>query len=73
MYYKYSRYYYPKIVPKSTKDYTYIGCYAHGLFKCTMSNHKQGRGCPKCAVELRKRLCTITFDEYLNIFKQIHR
>ena len=37
-----------------------------------MSNHKQGRGCPKCAVELRKKLCTITFDEYLNIFKQVH-
>lgn len=31
-----------------------IVCQRHGEFKQTPSNHLQGRGCPKCAVELRK-------------------
>ncbi len=26
-----------------------IYCKKHGIFKCTVSNHLKGRGCPKCA------------------------
>jgi hypothetical protein len=56
-----TKYDYSKVEYKCDTVKVLIGCPEHGDFPCTPSNHKKGRGCPKCAKNGYKRSQPGTF------------
>ena len=46
-----------------------IVCPSHGVFKQRINNHKQGAGCPECALDDRGRL---SFSLFLHKVKEIY-
>lgn len=50
------KYDYTNVVYKNDKTSVEIICPEHGVFQQKPNKHLQGRGCPLCAVESRKRL-----------------
>lgn len=49
-----------------------IICYKHGIFVQTVSQHKIGQGCPKCASIKQSERQTYSWEELVNKFNTIH-
>jgi len=49
-----------------------IICPKHGVFEITPNNHLRGKGCFKCAIELRKKLFSMGKDEFIKRAKEAH-
>jgi hypothetical protein len=54
-----------------TSDYIDVMCKKHGLFKINISNHKVGKGCTKCAIELNAKRNLLDQDYFLQQVKNI--
>lgn len=50
------RYIYDETKYKNIKDYVYIKCPIHGIFKQNANNHLHGEGCPKCNPNTKSKL-----------------
>jgi hypothetical protein len=61
------RYDYSKIIYKNAKNSVKIICPEHGCFIQNAHSHMKGRGCPKCANNVKK-----TNKEILHEFRKIH-
>ena len=49
-----------------------IICPHHGVFKTNPNNHLRGKGCFKCAVELRKKIFVMSKDEFIKRANEAH-
>lgn len=58
---------YSKVEYKTTRDKITIICPVHGEFEQSPNNHLRGRGCPKCANNIKK-----TLEEFEKEAGQIH-
>ena len=62
-----NKYDYSKSVYVGRKTQLIVTCPEHGDFQIQPSNHTQGRGCPKCAIENaranRKGMANLSFEE----------
>jgi len=66
------RYDYSKVNYVKNNEKVTIICKKHGDFLQIPNSHKNGRGCPKCALKIRKRGACFTTEEIVNEFKEIH-
>lgn len=49
-----------------------ITCKIHGDFKKSTGNHKNGQGCPKCAMERNRNLKINTMEQVIEKFRKTH-
>lgn len=63
---------YSNVEYRSKNDKVCITCQKHGEFLQTASNHLQGSGCPKCAIEYKASLRRKTYEQFENESQQIH-
>ena len=56
---------------EANKKVTII-CSLHGSFQQTPANHLQGQRCPKCAIDDKIKLQTLSTDEFIKRSKIIH-
>lgn len=47
-------------------------CPIHGEFEISPANHLSGKNCPKCALESRVKLKSLTKEEFVEKAKQVH-
>ena len=61
------KYDYSKVEYKTTRDKITIICPIHGEFEQSPNNHLRGRGCPKCANNIKK-----TSEEFIERANKVH-
>jgi len=66
------KYKYSKVDYQHTNNKVCIICSIHGEFWQTPHQHIQGRGCPKCAMLLRKQNHPFSTNEFILKANQIH-
>ena len=62
-----NEYSYDLITDSSTRDYVYVKCGKHGVFKKRLDRLLKGSGCPKCSGKVKK-----TFEEFVVDAKKVH-
>lgn len=65
-------YNYDKVVFGKMNDKVIMTCPKHGDFSQSPTKHLRGQGCPKCAVEKRSVVQTMTHDDFVMKSKAIH-
>jgi hypothetical protein len=70
------KYDYKKVKYKNAKTQVLIICRDHGDFLQTPNTHKNGSGCPRCAISSNAKLLSDlkkdSSEEVISIFKQVH-
>ena len=66
------KYNYSKFIYKSHFEKGIIICSDHGEFLQNPNDHKGGSGCPKCGIERRRKLKTLSQKDVIKQFKEIH-
>src|SRR5882672_4650320 len=67
-----NRYDYSEVVLDGTANKIKIRCKEHGIFEQRASNHLQGSGCPRCAVDHRAFENRIASEAWVDRAKQNH-
>jgi very-short-patch-repair endonuclease len=67
-----NKYDYSKIKYCNIKTKICIICPIHGEFLQIPKHHIRGSGCPKCAVNERKKKKTVNVEYYINKFKELY-
>lgn len=68
-----NKYSYPNFKYTKAKDKMKVKCPVHGIFKITVDNHLQGKGCAKCAIDLRAKNKIINAsNKFINEAKEVH-
>ena len=66
------KYNYSKVEYVNSHTNICIICPKHGEFRQTPKSHLNGSGCPKCALELRKKSRSSTTEEFINKARKVH-
>ena len=66
------KYSYPNLNTTRVIDKISIICPEHGEFRQQIREHIKGKGCPKCAINFRKDIISLTKDEFINRAKEVH-
>ena len=66
------KYNYSKFIYKGHFEKGVIICSDHGEFLQNPNDHKCGSGCPKCGIERRRKLKTLSQKEVIQQFEEIH-
>jgi len=67
-----SKYDYSEVNYKNSKEKVCIICPEHGEFWQIPNSHLMGHGCPRCAVEKRKKLHKLPLSEFIKRSNEIH-
>ena len=65
-----NKYGYDDVEYLTAKSKVFITCFVHGKFLQKPNNHLSGHGCPKCAIELRKK--NLSTSEFIKLAKDVH-
>ena len=57
---------------EKVSDYVTIICPIHGEFQQIGTSHLKGKGCPKCAIEIRKEQSKLTKEEFIERCIKVH-
>lgn len=66
------KYDYSKVIFRKMHEKVCIICPEHGEFYQTPSKHINGQGCPKCGLEKRAEIHSVTQEEFIERSKKIH-
>lgn len=67
-----NKYDYSKVIYINSTEKVCIICPIHGEFWQTPQAHVRGNGCPKCAIEQKKKKLTSNNDNFIKKAKKIH-
>lgn len=67
-----NKYDYSKVNYINSTEKVCIICPIHGEFWQTPQAHVRGDGCPKCAIESKKKKLSSNYNEFINKAKKIH-